>query len=60
MRAEFEAFNWRVLGTDGNVLEKLLPTLEEAKSLLGQGQPIMVLMDTQMGFGVDFMMGSHK
>lgn len=60
LRAKFEAFNWRVLETDGNDLEKLLPTLEEAQSLLGQGQPIMVLMDTQMGFGVDFMMGSHK
>jgi transketolase len=60
LRAKFEAFNWRVLETDGNDLEKLLPTLEEAQSLLGQGRPIMVLMDTQMGFGVDFMMGSHK
>jgi transketolase len=60
LRAKFEAFNWRVLETDGNDLEKLLPTLEEAVSLSGQGQPIMVLMDTQMGFGVDYMMGSHK
>ncbi|UOG73148.1 transketolase [Hymenobacter tibetensis] len=60
LRAKFESFNWRVLETDGNDLEKLLPTLEEAQSLLGQGQPIMVLVDTQMGFGVDFMMGSHK
>jgi len=60
LRAKFEAFNWRVLETDGNDLNKLLPTLEEAQSLLGQGQPIMVLMDTQMGFGVDFMTGSHK
>lgn len=60
LRAKFEAFNWRVLETDGNDLEKLLPTIEEAQSLLGQGQPIMVLMDTQMGFGVDYMMGTHK
>ncbi|SNR60082.1 MULTISPECIES: transketolase [Hymenobacter] len=60
LRAKFESFNWRVLETDGNDLEKLLPTIEEAQRLSGQGQPIMVLMDTQMGFGVDFMMGSHK
>lgn len=60
LRAKFEAFNWRVLETDGNDLEKLLPTIEEAVQLSGQGQPIMVLMDTQMGYGVDFMMGSHK
>ncbi|RSK47199.1 transketolase [Hymenobacter rigui] len=60
LRAKFEAFNWRVLETDGNQFETLLPTIKEAQSLLGQGQPILVLMDTQMGYGVDFMMGSHK
>lgn len=60
LRAKFEAFGWRVLETDGNDLEKLIASLEEARQLLGQGQPIMVLMDTQMGAGVDFMMGSHK
>jgi len=60
LRAKFEAFNWQVLETDGNDLEKLLPTIEEAQGLLRNGRPVMVLMDTQMGFGVDFMMGSHK
>ncbi|MBC6605512.1 transketolase [Hymenobacter sp. BT188] len=60
LRAKFEAFGWRVLETDGNDLEKLIASLEEARQLLGQGQPVMVLMDTQMGAGVDFMMGSHK
>ncbi|MBC6989486.1 transketolase [Hymenobacter sp. BT491] len=60
LRAKFEAFGWRVLETDGNQFETLLPTLEEARSYVGQGQPTMILMDTQMGFGVDFMMGSHK
>ncbi|QIX60152.1 transketolase [Hymenobacter sp. BT18] len=60
LRAKFESFGWRVLETDGNDFEKLLPSIEEAQSLLGQGQPVLVLMDTQMGFGVDFMMGSHK
>ncbi|GAA3930762.1 transketolase [Hymenobacter algoricola] len=60
LRAKFEAFGWRVLEADGNQFETLLPALEEANSLTGQGQPIMLLMDTQMGYGVDFMMGSHK
>lgn len=60
LRAKFEAFGWRVLETDGNQFDTLLPTIEEAQSLLGQGQPIVVLLDTQMGYGVDFMMGSHK
>lgn len=60
LRAKFEAFNWQVVETDGNDLEKLLATIEEAQDLLSNGRPVMVLMDTQMGFGVDFMMGSHK
>ncbi|MCC2546534.1 transketolase [Hymenobacter sp. BT175] len=60
LRAKFEAFGWKVLETDGNDLEKLVPTLEEARQLSGQGLPIMILMDTQMGYGVDYMMGSHK
>ncbi|MBT2557496.1 transketolase [Hymenobacter sp. ISL-91] len=60
LRAKFESFGWRVLEADGNQFETLLPAIEEAQSLLGQGVPVMVLMDTQMGFGVDFMMGSHK
>ncbi|UOQ71373.1 transketolase [Hymenobacter cellulosilyticus] len=60
LRAKFEAFGWRVLETDGNDLEKLVPTLEEAGKLSGQGQPTMILMDTQMGYGVDYMMGTHK
>ena len=60
LRAKFEAFGWHVLETDGNDLEKLIPTLDEARNHLGQKQPVIVLMDTQMGSGVDFMMGSHK
>lgn len=60
LRAKFEAFNWQVLETDGNDIEKLLASIEEAQGLLSNGRPVMVLMDTQMGFGVDFMMGSHK
>jgi transketolase len=61
LRAKWEAFGWKVLSCpDGNNFDELLPVLEEAKSLTGQGQPIIILMNTQMGFGVDFMMGSHK
>ncbi|UOR07621.1 transketolase [Hymenobacter aerilatus] len=60
LRAKFEAFNWQVIEADGNQFETLLPALEQAKSLLGNGKPVMFLMDTQMGFGVDYMMGTHK
>jgi transketolase len=60
LRAKFEAFGWHVLEANGNQFETLLPVLEEAKNATGNGKPIMILMDTEMGFGVDFMMGSHK
>ena len=60
LRAKFEAFGWQVLSTNGNDFDELLPTLEDARRRLGQGQPVLILMDTQMGYGVDFMMGSHK
>ncbi len=60
LRAKFEAFGWHVLEADGNKFETLLPALEEAKNATGNGKPILILMDTDMGFGVDFMMGSHK
>jgi len=57
---KFEAFGWKVLMCNGNDMEELLATLAEAKSLTGKGQPIVILMSTEMGQGVDFMMGTHK
>lgn len=61
LHAKWEAFGWKVLICEnGNNLDSLLPTLEEAKSLTGQGKPIVILMHTEMGYGIDFMMGSHK
>jgi len=60
LRAKFEAFGWYVLEANGNQFETLLPALEEAKNAAGKGKPVMLLMDTEMGFGVDYMMGSHK
>lgn len=60
LRAKFEAFGWHVLEADGNNFELLLPALDEAKAATGKGKPVLILMNTEMGFGVDFMMGSHK
>ena len=60
LRAKFEAFGWQVLEADGNNFEPLLATLEEAKAATGKGKPVVILMHTEMGSGVDFMMGSHK
>ncbi|QHL86776.1 transketolase [Nibribacter ruber] len=61
LRAKWEAFGWKVLHCEnGNDFVQLVPVLEQAKALTGHKQPIIILMNTQMGFGVDFMMGSHK
>ncbi len=60
LRAKFEAFGWHVLEGNGNDFGTLLPLLDEAIAATGQGRPVLLLMDTQMGYGVDFMMGSHK
>jgi transketolase len=61
LRAKFEAFGWIVLDTEkGNDVTSILSTLTKAKELTEKGQPIMILMKTEMGNGVDFMMGSHK
>lgn len=60
LKAKWEAFGWTVQEFDGNRLEDVLSGLENAKRLLTQGKPVMNLMKTEMGFGVDYMMGSHK
>ena len=60
LRAKWEAFGWTVLETNGNVIEQVLTTLDTAKRLTGQGKPIVILMKTEMGKGVDFMEGSNK
>jgi transketolase len=58
--AKYRAFGWEVIESDGNNMENLVAALEKAKSMTGQGKPIMNLMRTEMGAGVDFMMHSHK
>ncbi len=61
LRAKFEAFGWMVTEIEkGNDLQSVITGLNYAKTLLGQGKPIMVLMRTEMGMGVDYMMGTHK
>ncbi len=57
--AKWQAFGWKVLHLDGHDLGAILATLAEAKSLTGQGQPIVIMMKTDMGKGVDFMEGTH-
>jgi transketolase len=61
LRAKFEAFGWTVLENNhGNDIEHVINSFNEAKALLGKGKPIIILMRTEMGMGVDYMMGTHK
>jgi transketolase len=61
LKAKFEAFGWTVLeNNQGNDLQAVIDSLNHAKTLLGKGKPIMILMKTEMGMGVDYMMGTHK
>lgn len=57
---KLKAFGWKVIHTEGNDMEALLKGLSKAKSLTGKGQPVINIMHTDMGFGVDYMMGTHK
>ena len=57
---KWQAFGWEVLEMDGHDYDSILSTMAKAKSLCGQGKPIMIIMTTIMGNGVDFMMHTHK
>ena len=58
LSAKFEAFDWIVL--EGNDLHSISTVLKKAKELTNNGKPIVILLHTEMGNGVDFMMGTHK
>ncbi len=57
---KWSAFGWEVIGVDGNNMEALLEGLDKAKSHTGKGKPVVILMTTVMGQGVDFMMHTHE
>ena len=60
IKAKFEAFGWTVLDVEkGNDIDAILAGLSEAKSLLGKEKPVCILLHTEMGNGVDFMMHTH-
>ncbi len=60
IKAKWEAFGWDVLDSQGNDFESLLPAMQHAIDRTGNGKPIINIMTTQMGQGVDFMVGTHK
>jgi transketolase len=60
IRQKWEAFGWQVLEMNGNDIEEVRATMLKARTMTGLGQPVMILMTTIMGHGVDFMMHTHK
>lgn len=57
---KWQAFGWDVLEMDGHDFNSIRTTLAKAKTMTGKGKPIVIIMTTIMGKGVDFMMGTHK
>ncbi len=61
LQAKFLAFGWEVIILEnGNDMDEVVATFEKAKTFVGKGKPVMILMKTVMGKGVDFMEGSHE
>ena len=61
LKDKFNAFGWTVLEEkEGNNIEKIIHVLNNAKSFIGKGKPIIIILHTEMGNGVDYMMGTHK
>jgi len=61
LHAKLEAFGWTVLEEkNGNDMEAVIGILEKAKTETGKDKPVVIILHTEMGFGVDYMMGSHS
>ncbi|MBK8847412.1 MAG: transketolase [Bacteroidetes bacterium] len=61
LKEKFAAFGWQThICENGNNIEVVISVLENAKNCTGKGMPQVILMHTEMGAGIDFMMGSHK
>ncbi|MCF8409022.1 MAG: transketolase [Crocinitomicaceae bacterium] len=60
LKGKWQAFGWEVLEMDGHNFDSIRNTMQKAKTMSGKGKPIVIIMKTEMGQGVDFMIGSHK
>lgn len=60
IEAKMKAFGWEVLHMDGHDMQNIIDTMQQAKALTGKGKPIFIMMKTEMGQPIDFMVGSHK
>jgi len=57
--AKWRSFGWEVLHMNGNAMEEVVEGLQQAQRASDKGKPVVILMKTEMGFGVDFMVGKH-
>ncbi|MEY4658355.1 MAG: transketolase [Crocinitomicaceae bacterium] len=57
---KWQAFGWEVLEMDGHHFDDIRSKMTKAKEMCGNGKPVVIIMKTEMGQGVDYMMGSHK
>ena len=60
LEAKFSAFGWHLLSANGNDMAEVIDVLNKAKNLENNNAPIVIIMHTEMGMGVDFMMNTHK
>ena len=60
LRGKWQAFGWEVMEMEGNNFESIRYTMTEARNKTGSGKPVVIIMRTEMGQGVDYMMGTHK
>ncbi|MBK5284174.1 MAG: transketolase, partial [Bacteroidia bacterium] len=60
LKPKFESFGWNVLTMNGNNINEVLETIAKAQTLAGKKQPVIILMKTEMGHGVDFMVNNYK
>jgi len=60
LQQKWRAFGCEVLHMDGHNFDSIRSTMQQAKSMTGKGKPVVIIMKTEMGQGVDYMMGSHK
>lgn len=60
LEQKWQAFGWEVLNMNGHDFDSIRATMNQAKELCGKGKPVVIIMKTEMGQGVDYMMGTHK
>jgi transketolase len=60
LELKWQAFGWEVFNMNGHDFENMRSVMNEAKNFCGKGKPVVIIMKTEMGQGVDYMMGTHK